>query len=235
MQRQRDGGKALSSMVQGFKGLRRFSLATGFGRPTPVPIRYRARFRALPCTLVVQGGSPLPPALPLLAAGYLLLATCSGCGLAEKALVTLIAPNPELKRLEAQKETTKDGIEAVKDPAVDKEKAKQIVRLVESSQRQGHPSFFSAVVSGLYTEEGRRLAGLAVVALGSMIALGLRVASTWGLPGAFASTVKGIQDFKEGYAKDSLVRKDLNASLAKRHSGIRVNVVKKVKKILGEV
>ena len=78
------------------------------------------------------------------------------------------------------------------------------------------------------------MAGLAIVAMSSLGVMIWRVASTWGLPGAFASTVRGIQDFKNQFEKDGLVRKQLNESLAKRHSGLKVNMAKKVKKILGE-
>ncbi|MDO8137237.1 MAG: hypothetical protein Q6354_06310 [Candidatus Brocadiales bacterium] len=176
--------------------------------------------------------------VPLLATSYLLLATCSlllatcsGCGLAEKALVTLIAPNPELERLEAQKETTKDGIEAIKDPAVGKEKAKQIVRLVESSQRQGHPSFFSAVVSGLYTEEGRRLAGLAVVALASLGAMGWKMAQATLLGRALDATILGVQEYRN-------IRPDggqeLKTILSRRHKGLPVDMARRVARVLKE-
>lgn len=188
----RNGGKALSSMVQGFKGLKRFFLPTV----------------------------------------YCLLSTVFlGCGLAEKALVTLIAPNPELKRLEAQKETTSEGIEAVKDPAVDKEKAKQIVRLVESSQRQGHPSFFGAVVSGLYTEEGRRLAGLAVVALASLGAMGWKMAQATLLGRALDATISGVQEYRNTRPDGG---QELKTILSRRHKGLPVDMARRVARVLKE-
>ena len=206
-----------------FKGLKRFFLATGRRLKFAAANLPKARPAATYYWLLGQG-----QALHLL----LLLATCSGCGLVEKALATLIAPNPELKRLEAQKETTSEGIEAIKDPAVDKEKAKQIVRLVESSQRQGHPSFFSAVVSGLYTEEGRRLAGEAVVALALLGVMAWKIGQTVVLGKALDSTILGVQEFRNKNPDKSDALKDI---LSGRHKGLPMDMSRRVAKVLKEV
>ena len=161
--------------------------------------------------------------------------TFSGCALIEKGLVNLITPNPENKRIEAQAKESETTHKAINEASTT-EKVKAHVEVHRMAGKQSHPSFFSSVVSGLYTEEGRRLAGLAVVALGSMIALGLKVASTWGLPGKFANLVKGVQDIKEEYPRGSPERMKINDILKRRQqqSGIWAKMDKKVKKILGE-
>lgn len=165
----------------------------------------------------------------------LLLIAClsfSGCGLMEKALMNAFAPNPEITRQKQETARYERATEAI-DTANTPEKVKAQERVFVVASKQSHPGLYASVISGLYTEEGRRLAGVAMVALGSMIALGLRVASTWGLPGMLASTVKGIQDFKEELPKDDPIRARLNAKLSARHSG-KGNMRNMVKKILGE-
>ena len=159
----------------------------------------------------------------------------SGCALVERGLVNLITPNPENKRIEAQAKATETAHQSINE-ATTPEKVKAHIEVHRVASKQSHPSFFSSVVSGLYTEEGRRLAGVTVLAFGSMIALGLKVASTWGLPGAFTNLVRGVQDVKEEYPKGSPERMRINNILKRRQqqSGIWAKMDKKVKKILGE-
>ena len=153
----------------------------------------------------------------------------------EKGLVNLFTPNPENKRIEAQAKATETAHRAINE-ANTPEKVKAHAEVHRMAGKQSHPAFFSSVVSGLYTEEGRRLAGVAVVALGSMVALGLRVASTWGLSGKFVNLVRSVQDIKEEHPKGSLERTRINDILKRRQqqSGIWAKMDKKVKKILGE-
>lgn len=172
----------------------------------------------------------------LQSAPTLLLATCLGCGVMETAVMHAIAPNPEVTR---QKEETKryENASVKINEADTSEKVEAQERTFARVSKESHPSLWASVVSGLYTEEGRRLAGVTVVALGSMIALGLRVASTWGLPGAFRSVILGAQDIKEQYSKGSPEREKINDILRRRQerSGVWASVNRKVKKVLGEV
>ena len=162
--------------------------------------------------------------------------TFSGCALVEKGLVNLLTPNPENKRIEAQTKATETAHRAINE-ANTPEKVKAHAEVHRMAGKQSHPSFFSSVVSGLYTEEGRRLAGVAVVALGLAGGFIWKTASTWGLPGKFANLVRGVQDVKEEYPKGSPERMRINNILKRRQqqSGIWAKMDKKVKKILGEV
>lgn len=169
----------------------------------------------------------------------LLLIAClsfSGCALVEKGIVNLLTPNPENKRIETEAQKDRDAYETIKDPNVDKEKAVMVKEIRLESGKQSHPSLYASVISGLYTEEGRRLAGVIMLALGSTIGLIFRIVQTWGLPGMVVNLIRGNQDVKEQYPKGSPERTRINDILRRRQekAGLHAKIDKKVKKVLGE-
>lgn len=160
----------------------------------------------------------------------------AGCGpLMEAVLKNSFVKNPEDVR---QKEETKRESTTQENllKADTEKKVEAIAKIHEVTLRKSHPSFFSSVVSIVYTEEGRRLAGMAALVLGSLIALGVKTASTWGLPGMLATAVRNIQDIKEQHPKGSPERQKINDLLKQRQerAGVWIQMNRRMKKILGE-
>ncbi|MDI6761049.1 MAG: hypothetical protein QMD05_09500 [Candidatus Brocadiaceae bacterium] len=162
---------------------------------------------------------------------YCLLTTCYGCGLMEKALMNAISPNPEIKRQEQETrryETVSANINQADTP----EKVKAQERTFYMASKQSHPSLWSSMVSGLYTEEGRRLAGVGVAFLASMGVMIWKVGQTVVLGKALDSTILGIQEYRNSKPDKGV---DLKAVLSARHRGLPFDMAKRVSKVLKEI
>lgn len=161
----------------------------------------------------------------------ILVALCVGCRALEGVGSKIFMPkNPELERVQQQHETARQAIDAMKDPSVDEAKARVIADMADVAAKHGKPTFFSAIVSALYTTEGRIIAVelMGLIATGAVLGWRLIVNRT-----ALASTIRGIQKARIASKQNS---ENIKAVLASEHAknGVGGFMQKRVAKVLGE-
>ena len=162
----------------------------------------------------------------------LLAMLCGGCKALEGIGSKIFMPkNPELERVEQQHMTARHAIDAMKDPSIDEGKAQVIADTANYAGKHSKPTFFSAIVSALYTTEGRVIAVelVGLIATGAVLGWRLLVNRS-----ALASTIRGIQQIRKSPTPHD--GESAKVVLASEHakSGMGGFMKRRVAKVLGE-